>query len=88
MSADIYQMGPATLRYGELASVLTAVGRLGLHVGCLLCRISRQRLHSATRQKLVDGMRKAKSTDQLGVVFLRGGGPFHIYSTDMEGIFR
>ena len=88
MSADTYQMGPATLRYAELASMLTVKGRLELHLGCLLCRISRQSLHSATRQKLVNGMKKAESTDQLGVAFLRGGGPFHIYSTDMEGIFR
>lgn len=32
-------------------------------------------------------MKQAKS-DQLGVILLKGGGPFHIYSTDMEGIFR
>ncbi|KAA6426409.1 MAG: xaa-Pro dipeptidase [Trebouxia sp. A1-2] len=62
MSADAFQMGPATLR------------------------VSRQRLHSGTRRKLLEGMRSA--TDQLGVVLMRGGGPFHLYSTDMEGIFR
>jgi len=63
-----------------------AVSRLPTVERVALCRVSRQRLHSGTRRKLLEGMRSA--TDQLGVVLMRGGGPFHLYSTDMEGIFR
>ena len=88
MSTDTYHMGPATLRYEELCGrVHCAMQSLSAKCSSSY-RISRKRLHSATRQKLIDGMKKAESPDQLGVVLLRGGGPFHIYSTDMEGIFR
>ena len=61
---------------------------VSLTLFALARRVSRQQLHRGTRRKLQQGMQQALSKDQLGVAVLKGGGPFHIYSTDMEGIFR
>ena len=85
---DIFEMGPATLRFSPRLHPLLMMRYVGI-VRFVCCRrISRKKLHSGTRRKLRDAMQQACSGDQLGVALLRGGGPFHIYSTDMEGIFR
>ncbi|KAK9815595.1 hypothetical protein WJX72_006529 [[Myrmecia] bisecta] len=53
-------------------------------------RISRSNLHGKLREKFVKAMlaRAGGSAEALGVVLLQGGGPAHIYNTDMEGLFR
>ncbi|KAK9839544.1 hypothetical protein WJX81_008524 [Elliptochloris bilobata] len=57
------------------------------HQGPDTLQISRSKLHQKIRAKVLQRM-KEKLGDELGVILLQGGGPFHIHSTDMEGCFR
>ncbi|KAG1667905.1 hypothetical protein FOA52_013666 [Chlamydomonas sp. UWO 241] len=51
--------------------------------------VSRKALHGGTRASLLSAMRAAvKDEAKRGVVLLKGGDTFHIYSTDGEGLFR
>ncbi|KAL3130945.1 hypothetical protein ABBQ38_000268 [Trebouxia sp. C0009 RCD-2024] len=67
---------------------MTSKDRDVFGMGPATLRISRKQLHTGTRRKLQEGMQKALPKEQLGVAVLKGGEPFLIYSTDMEGIFR
>ncbi|CAL5223649.1 g6193 [Coccomyxa viridis] len=49
---------------------------------------SRSELHGPIRAKVREGCRKRLPEAQQGVLLLKGGGPFDLYSTDMEAIFR
>ncbi|BDA48705.1 Xaa-Pro dipeptidase [Coccomyxa sp. Obi] len=57
-------------------------------MGAKTLKISRSKLHGGIRSKVLDRCRKNLDKDKQGIILLKGGGPFHIYSTDMEGIFR
>jgi len=48
--------------------------------------IDRSKLHGSTRARALQVLRQNGHCD--GIVLLQGGGPFHIYDTDMEDIFR
>ena len=86
---DVFEMGPTTLRSASVVAPQSTLRHAFVpDTVPLAFRVSRQQLHTGTRRKLQEGMQQALSKDQLGVAVLKGGGPFHIYSTDMEGIFR
>ncbi|KAK9917777.1 hypothetical protein WJX75_008067 [Coccomyxa subellipsoidea] len=57
-------------------------------MGGMTLRISRSKLHSGIQSKILDRCRKSLDTEKQGIIVLKGGGPSHIHSTDMEGIFR
>lgn len=88
---DVFHMGGATLRLviktRDHCEALSQIRTLFSSTD-LPCRISRRKLHSGTRQKLVDAMQSCYPREELGIALLQGGKPFDIYSTDMEGIFR
>ncbi|KAL3139068.1 hypothetical protein ABBQ32_005865 [Trebouxia sp. C0010 RCD-2024] len=67
---------------------MTSKDRDVFEMGPATLRISRKQLHTGTRRKLQEGMQKALPKEKLGVAVLKGGEPFLIYSTDMEGTFR
>ncbi|CAL8463429.1 g2963 [Coccomyxa elongata] len=57
-------------------------------MGAKTLKISRSKLHGGIRSKVLERCRKNLEKEKQGIIVLKGGGPFHVYSTDMEGIFR
>lgn len=51
-------------------------------------RLDRRALHGQIRARVVDALKEKVGEGRAGVLLLQGGGPWSIYATDMEGIFR
>ncbi|KAF5833683.1 Xaa-Pro dipeptidase (X-Pro dipeptidase) [Dunaliella salina] len=60
------------------------------HMGNETLRISRKTMHGSIRNRLVEALRPALSAKGIapGFVLLQGGGPFNVYNTDGELIFK
>ncbi|GMH43420.1 hypothetical protein BSKO_11342 [Bryopsis sp. KO-2023] len=58
------------------------------HRGLDTLRVSRKKLHSKTRGKLVDGMQKKVPAAEQGVAIFKGGAASNHYDTDNEPVFR
>jgi len=51
-------------------------------------RVNRHELHGTICSKVVAKMRESLPEDKRGIVLLQGGGPWTVYSSDMDSVFR
>eukprot|EP00873_Tetraselmis_striata_P015847 jgi/Tetstr1/436111/TSEL_024958.t1 len=58
------------------------------HMGQRSERLDRRAMHGEIRGRAAEAMRQHLGDAPAGVILMQGGGPWTVYSTDMEGIFR
>lgn len=58
------------------------------HMGPGTLRISRTALHGGIRQRVLERLRAALPEGKRGVVYVKGGGPMMLYSSDTEQLFK